>query len=83
MAALILRQGVVQVRLYHVLDANQAGAGRRAIVEQALAHVFGQVTAIMVCLDDACWVGGVDVEGVEVGANALNGGKILVMSASL
>jgi len=49
-----LGQGVVQVRLDHVLDADQAGAGGRAIIQQALAHVLGQVAAVVVRLDDAC-----------------------------
>lgn len=31
----------------------------------------------MVCFDDAGWVGGVDVEGIEVGADGLDGGEVL------
>ncbi len=82
-AALVLGQRVVHVRLDHVLDTDQAGAGRRAVVEQALPHVFGQVAAVVVCLDDPGWVGGVDVKGVEVSADAFERGEVLGLSASL
>lgn len=71
--ALLLVQGLVQVRLDHVLDADQAGAWGGAVVEKALAHILGQVAAVVVSLDDAAWVGRVDVEGVEVGADILEG----------
>jgi hypothetical protein len=80
--ALLLVQGLVQVRLDHVFDANQAGPRGGTIVEQTLAHILGQVAAVVVSLDDAVWVGRIDVEGVEVGADVLEGREVLGKSVS-
>ena len=81
-AALVLGQGLVEVGLDHVLDADQTGAGRGAVVQQALADVLGEVAAVVVGLDNAGRVRGVDVEGVEVGADVLEGGEVLGQSVS-
>lgn len=40
-------------------------------------RTFGQVAAVMVGLDDAFGIVCVDVEGIQVGADALDGRKVL------
>lgn len=46
-------------------------------------HTFCQVAAVVVCLDEALGVVGVDVKGVEVRADALYGGEILSSTVSI
>lgn len=67
----------VQVGRDHVFDADEAGVGERRVVEDALAHVGGEVGAVVVCFDVAAGVGGVGVEGVEVGADVFEGCEVL------
>ncbi len=54
---------------HHVFDADEAGVFLGGVVDEALAEVFADVGAVVVCLDEAgaalAGVGGVDVEGVE------------------
>jgi hypothetical protein len=45
-------------------------------------RTFCQVAAVVVCLDEALGVVGVDVEGVEVGADALDWGEVLFGTVS-
>jgi len=54
---------------HHVFDADEAGVFLGGVVDEALAEVFADVGAVVVCLDEAgaalAGVSGVDVEGVE------------------
>lgn len=80
-AALVLVERLVQFGGDHVFYADQAGTGLGAIVEEALSNVFGQMAAVMVGLDDALRIGCIDVESIEVGADAFDGCKVLLRAA--
>ncbi len=59
----------VEVGFDHVLDPDEPGVGAGGVVDDALADVLVEVGAIVVRFDCcAAGVGGVGVEGVEVGA---------------
>ena len=49
----------------------------RAVVEYALPHLVVQVSAVVIRLDEALGLVGVRVKGVEVGADILDGCKVL------
>lgn len=70
-------EGCVEPGGYHVFDADEAGTRRGGVVKEALADFFVDVAAEVVSFDDAGWVGGVDVEGVEVGAYTFEGCEVL------
>jgi hypothetical protein len=59
-------------------DSDDARAGFGRVVQDALTHVVVEVGAVVVCFDGgALGLVGVGVEGVEVGADALYGRKVL------
>lgn len=47
------------------------------LVATRKAFTLCQVAAVVICLDEVFWVVSVDVKGVEVGADALDGRKVL------
>ena len=76
---LFSRERLVDVRFDHVLYAEDARVGRVRVVEDALSDVVVEVRAVVVGCDGGAvvWVRGVGVEGVQVGADAVYGGKAL------
>lgn len=46
-------------------------------------RTFCQMTAVVICFDEALGVVGVDVESVEVGADALDWGEVLYGAVSV
>lgn len=70
-------KGLIKIRGDHVLDANEASVGVWGVVEEALAYFIVEVGAVVVCFDFAAGVVGVDVECVEMGADALQGCEVL------
>ena len=65
--ALLGIEFLVQVWLDQVLDSDQSSVGLVAVVDNALPDIFVQVGAVVVRFDWLAWVGGVGVEGVEMG----------------
>lgn len=75
--ALLGLEGRIKFWRDHVLDADEARARVGTVIKDALAHVLGQMAAVVVGFDVAGRVVSVDVEGVEVGANGFDGGEVL------
>jgi len=61
----------------HVLDSYETGGGGGRVVDEALADVFVEIRAVVVCLDTSRRVGGIDMEGVKMGADGFDGLEVL------
>ena len=56
------------MRLYHVLDADQASVGSWIVVEDALPNVLVDMRAVVVGFNVLAGIVGVGVESIQVGA---------------
>ena len=56
------------MRFDQILYPDETGVGFVAVVDDALPHVLIHVGTVMVCFYGLARVGGVGVEGVEMGA---------------
>lgn len=72
---LLLIQPLKQLSRDHILHANQPRILLMGVVNQALPDILGDVCAVVVGLNVAGGVGGIDVEGVEVRADVGDGGE--------
>ena len=62
-------QGGIELRGDHIFNTDEPGVGCGRVVDQALPHRWGDVCAVMVGFHAAGRGGGVDVEGIQMGAD--------------
>lgn len=61
----------------HILDADKSSARVGGVVEETLADIIIDMSAVVVCLDGPTEVICVDVEGVKMSAYAFQWTKVL------
>lgn len=75
--ALVRIERLIQLWCNHVLDANEASAWVRTVIEDTLTDILGQMATVMICLHNAFWIVSVDVEGVQMCANRFDWSEVL------